>query len=125
MRITSKLLPRRSAQPVGERNSPKSYTSEKNNNANVHQVNTLFFYLGIPWAMSDPRLHWQKCSNVKVRGRLGKLSKARNELAHGKSHSVSKPNLKAWRDFIGRLAGKLDPVAAEHIEAQTGHRPWR
>lgn len=109
---------------VVTRNSLKEHTSRKNNNANVHQVNTLFFYLGIPWVMSHPKVHWRKFANTKVQARLGKLSKARNELAHGKNHAVTKPMLKAWRDFIARLAEKLDEIAADHIEAETGIRPW-
>lgn len=112
------------AYPVADRENLKNFTSEKNNNANVHQVNTLFFYLGIPWVMTHPKIHWKKFNNVSVRDRLGRLSKARNELAHGKSHSVTKPQLKAWRDFIERLAEKLDLVAGDHIEAKTGVRPW-
>lgn len=112
------------AQPAADRTKLKEFTSEKNNNANVHQVNTLFFYLGIPWAMSHPSVHWQKCTNASVRGRLAAISKARNKLAHGGTHAVTKPMLKSWRDFIGRLAEKLDVVAADHIEEQTGNRPW-
>ncbi len=110
--------------PVADRTNLKNFTSEKNNNANVHQVNTLFFYLGIPWVMTHPKVHWKKFTNASVRERLGKLSKARNELAHGKTHSVTKPQLKAWRDFIERLAEKLDVIAADHIETKTGVRPW-
>lgn len=110
--------------PAGDRTNLKKFTSEKNHNANVHQVNTLFFYLGIPWVMSHPKVHWKKFTNASVRERLGKLSKARNELAHGKSHSVTKPQLIAWRQFVEKLAEKLDTIAADHIEARTGTRPW-
>lgn len=110
--------------PAGTRTTLKEHTSRKNNNANVHQVNTLFFYLGVPWVMSHPKIHWRKFNNAKVQERLGKLSKARNELAHGKNHAVTKPMLKAWRDFVWRLAGKLDEIAADHIQKRTGVRPW-
>lgn len=67
--------------PVAERNNLKSHTSQKNNNANVHQVNTLFFYLGIPWVMAHRKVHWRKCGNASVQDKLKRLSKARNELA--------------------------------------------
>lgn len=108
----------------GIRADLKNHTSRKNNNANVHQVNTLFFYLGVPWVMAHPKVHWRKFNNSKVQGRLGELSKARNELAHGKIHAVTKPMLKGWRDFIGRLSEKLDEIAADRVQAATGVRPW-
>jgi len=109
---------------VGERNDLKSHTSWKNNNANVHQVNHLFFYLGIPWVMSHRKLRWKGFSNTKVQERLRSLSKARNELAYGRSRIVRKGNLVAWRGFVERLGEKLDEVAADNIEAETGVRPW-
>lgn len=74
--------------PQTLRNKLKEHTSEKNNNANVHQVSTLFFYLGIPWVMSHAKVHWRKCNNEAVQSKLGKLSIARNKLAHGAAHSV-------------------------------------
>lgn len=113
-----------SSYPQADRNNLKNHTSEKNNNANVHQVNTLFFYLGIPWVMGHKKVHWKKFANAKVQEKLGKLSKARNELAHGKSHAVTKPTLKAWRDFVERLAEKLDEIAADYIEKKIDARPW-
>jgi hypothetical protein len=102
----------------------KRYTSEKNNNANNHQVNNLFFYVGIPWIMQSNKIRWQKFSNKKVRETLGNLSTARNKIAHGGSHSVTKNQLMFWRVFIARLADRLDVVVADHIEKQTGARPW-
>jgi hypothetical protein len=90
----------------------------------VHQVNTLFFYLGIPWVMTHSKIHWKKFNNDSARARLGRLSKARNELAHGKLHSVTKPQLKAWRNFVERLAEELDIVAGDQVEEETGERPW-
>ncbi|MBC2729976.1 HEPN domain-containing protein [Thiobacillus sp.] len=102
----------------------KKHTSEKNNNANNHQVNNLFFYAGIPWIMMSPKIRWQKFSNKKVRDTLGELSTARNRIAHGGSHSVTKNQLVFWHTFIERLADRLDIVVADHIENQTGARPW-
>lgn len=102
----------------------KKYTSEKNNNANNHQVNNLFFYVGIPWIMQSTKVRWQKFSNKQVQETLGKLSTARNKIAHGGSHSVTKNQLVFWRQFISRLADRLDVVVADHIENQTGVRPW-
>ena len=102
----------------------KKHTSEKNHNANNHQVNNLFFYAGIPWIMLSKKVRWQKFSNSKVRETLGKLSTARNKIAHGGSHSVTKKQLVFWKDFIARLADRLDLVVADHIEKQTGTRPW-
>ncbi|WP_175773413.1 HEPN domain-containing protein [Paraburkholderia phenazinium] len=102
----------------------KKYTSEKNNNANNHQVNNLFFYAGIPWIMQSKKVRWQKFSNKKVQETLGNLSTARNKIAHGRSHSVTKKQLVLWREFIGRLADRLDVVVADHIEKQKGARPW-
>lgn len=102
----------------------KKHTSEKNHNANNHQVNNLFFYVGIPWVMQSTKVRWQKFSNKKVRETLGGLSAARNKIAHGKSHSVTKSQLIFWREFIERLADRLDIVVADHIEKQTGVRPW-
>lgn len=102
----------------------KKHTSEKNHNANNHQVNNLFFYVGIPWIMLSTKVRWQKFPNKKVRETLGGLSTARNKIAHGGSHSVTKKQLLFWRDFIARLADRLDVVVADHIEATTGARPW-
>lgn len=110
--------------PEADRKELKSHTSQKNNNANVHQVNTLFFYLGIPWVMSHQKLRWKKCSNSKVQEKLRNLSKARNQLAHGGSRIVRKQTLVAWRDFAERLANKLDEITADHIEDKLGNRPW-
>lgn len=112
------------AHPVAKRNELKNHTSKKNHNANNHQVNNLMFFLGIPWAMSNPKVHWRKCANATVADKLGKLAKARNELAHGSTHAVTKPMLRAWREFIPRLAEKLDIVVADRIQAETGNRPW-
>jgi hypothetical protein len=109
---------------VSEVKELKKHTSEKNNNANNHQVNNLFFYVGIPWIMLSAKVRWRKFSNSKVRETLGKLSNARNKIAHGGSHSVTKKQLVAWKDFISRLADRLDLVVADHIEKQTGMRPW-
>lgn len=102
----------------------KKHTSEKNHNANNHQVNNLFFYVGIPWVMYSNKIRWRKFPNAKVRATLGALSSARNKIAHGGSHSVTKNQLVSWRGFIERLADKLDLVVADHIETQTGTRPW-
>lgn len=109
---------------IAEVKELKKHTSEKNNNANNHQVNNLFFYAGIPWIMQSPKVRWQKFSNKKVRDTLGALSSARNKIAHGGVHAVRKNELVFWRDFIGRLADRLDVVSADHIEKQTGVRPW-
>lgn len=102
----------------------KKHTSEKNNNANNHQVNNLFFYVGIPWIMMSSKIRWKKFSNKTVRETLANLSTARNKIAHGGSHSVTKKQLVFWRQFIERLAEKLDIVVADHIEKETGVRPW-
>lgn len=109
---------------VAEVKELKKHTSEKNNNANNHQVNNLFFYAGIPWIMHSRKIRWQKFSNAEVRKTLGALSSARNKIAHGGSHSVTKNQLVFWRKFIERLADKLDVVVADHVEKQIGTRPW-
>lgn len=102
----------------------KKHTSEKNHNANNHQVNNLFFYAGIPWIMQSKKIRWKKFDNQSVRDTLGKLSSARNKIAHGSVHTVTKNQLVFWRDFAGRLADRLDVVVADHIEKETGTRPW-
>ncbi|MCC7068652.1 MAG: hypothetical protein IT523_09370 [Burkholderiales bacterium] len=102
----------------------KKHTSEKNHNANNHQVNNLFFYVGIPWIMQSKKICWKKFANKSVRDTLGKLSSARNKIAHGATHGVTKDQLVKWRDFVGHLADRLDVVVADHIEKQTGTRPW-
>ncbi len=76
----------------------KKHTSEKNHNANNHQVNNLFFYTGIPWIMQSKKICWKKFTNKSVRDTLGKLSSARNKIAHGSTHSVTKDNRKADTD---------------------------
>lgn len=110
--------------PTNERNNLKNRTSRRNNSANPNQVNTPFFYLGVPWVMQSDRLRWRKMSNRDVRERLQALSKARNQLAHGGSRSVRKQTLVSWRRFVERLAERLDEIAANHIAAELGLRPW-
>lgn len=110
--------------PVPDRKKLKSNTSGRNNNANVHQVNTLFFNLGIPWIMSHKKCHWQKFTNASVQERLGKMAKARNEVAHGEHRRVRKADLFAWRWFAENLAGCLDAIVADHLSTITGKRPW-
>lgn len=102
----------------------KKQTSNKNNNSNNHHVNNLFFYAGIPWIMQSTKVCWQKFSNNKVRETLSQLSSARNKIAHGVIHSVTKKQLVFWRDFIAHIADRLDVVVADHIENKTGTRPW-
>jgi hypothetical protein len=106
-------------------NELKKHTSEKNHNANIHQINNLFFYVGIPWIMSETKVRWQKCANSKVQKTLAALAKARNEIAHGNSkRTITKKQLAYWRVFVERLADRLDEVVADHIEARIGQRPW-
>lgn len=110
--------------PAADRKKLKENTSAKNHNANIHQVNNLFFYVGIPWIMSHNSICWQKYSNTKIQETLGHLSKARNQLAHGSHHKVLKKNLVFWKYFIERLSLKLDEIVALEIESRTGKRPW-
>jgi hypothetical protein len=80
--------------PAGTRNTLKEHTSRKNNNANVHQVNTLFFYLGSslghvthqdPLAeirqRQSPRPAWQAIQGKK---RVGSRQESRSYKAHAK-----------------------------------------
>jgi hypothetical protein len=110
--------------PVADRNALKESTSERNHNANVFKVNALYFNVGIPWVMHHPHIHWQKFSNERVRATLNELSTARNQIAHGQSATVRKPTARKWRNFVDRLAARLDEIVADKVEADTGVRPW-
>lgn len=110
--------------PLADRKELKSHTSGKNNNASVHQVNTMFFHVGVPWIMSHPKCHWQKFSNSAVQQRLKDMAKARNEIAHGESRVIRKSQISAWREFAESLAECLDEIAGDHIQSLTGTRPW-
>ena len=112
------------AYPVADRNALKNSTSERNHNANVFKVNALYFNIGIPWVMHHPNIHWRKFPNDRVRETLNELSTARNQIAHGQLATVRKPTARKWRDFVGRLATRLDEIVADKVEADTGVRPW-
>ena len=107
-----------------DRKALKKDTSGSLNNASVFKVNRLFFNLGLPWIMQHQEVRWQKFTNSKVRETLGKLVTARNSIAHGGTKSVSKPTAKKWKGCVERLADRIDAIVAEHVESQTGNRPW-
>lgn len=113
------------AMTARERAALIDHTSRRLNNADVHKVNLLYFNLGVPWIMSNPAIHWQKCSNNTVRTKLNRLIETRGTIAHGRSSPwVRKTFLRNMRDVVTRLADRLDVIVAEHIESRTGHRPW-
>ncbi|PQO28112.1 HEPN domain-containing protein [Blastopirellula marina] len=107
-----------------DRKSLKKDTSGSLNNASVFKVNRLFFNLGLPWIMQHQNVRWQNFTNAKVQETLGKLVTARNSIAHGGSKSVSKPTANKWKGCVERLADRIDGIVADHVESQTGNRPW-
>lgn len=113
------------SEPRPNRNKQlKKNTSGTFSNANVFKVNMLFFNIGIPWIMYNPKLHWQKFTNKSVETTLNALILARNHIAHGKPYTVRKPTALKWRNFIERLADKIDNIVADHVEKTMRARPW-
>jgi hypothetical protein len=110
--------------PVADRDALKESTSERNHNANVFKVNALYFNVGIPWVMHHAHIHWQKFSNQRVRETLNELSTARNRIAHGQLATARKPTAQKWRNFVERLAYRLDQIVGDEIESKTGAQPW-
>lgn len=107
-----------------DRESLKNKTSRRLHNANSIKVNRLFDNIGIARIMESDRVRWQKFSNTNVRAELDRIVMARNGIAHGESRAIQKRTATRWRGVIGRLADRLDGVVADHVEQQTGCRPW-
>ncbi|WP_146444155.1 HEPN domain-containing protein [Botrimarina colliarenosi] len=107
-----------------DRKTLKKDTSGSLNNASVFKVNRLFFNLGLPWIMQHRDVRWQKFTNAKVQETLGKLVTARNSIAHGGSKTVSKLTAKKWKGCVERLADRIDVIVSDHVQSQTGNRPW-
>ena len=110
--------------PESKRKELKKDTSQKMNNASVYKLNNLFIHIGVPWIMDSQKLRWQKFSNSSVQDTLGQLISARNKIAHGRPKTVQKPTAKKWRNFVSKLADKIDLVVADRVEEVTGSRPW-
>jgi hypothetical protein len=106
------------------RNSLKNKTSKRWENATVSKLTKRFLNLGIPWIMEDSRIHWQKFSNAPVWNILDEIVNVRNSNAHGTPRMVGKLAAIKWKDALEELADKLDEIVADHIDQETGIRPW-
>ncbi len=102
----------------------KKYTSHKNNNVNIHNINNLFFYIGIPWIMSHENIRWKKFHNQKVQELIKELSMSRNSIAHGVEERVTKQKLLKWKNGIENVSIKIDEVVKKHIKKITQTNPW-
>ena len=96
-------------------------TSKRMNNAAVHNVDMLYFNLGLAWVLSDIR--WRKFSNNTFRTELDKLVETRNIISHGRNPPVRLSMLRRWKNMIQMFAPRLEHKVAEHIEWMTEQRP--
>ncbi len=93
-------------------------------NANPHAdiIEKMFNGIGIFEVMDD--IVWQKTSNKSVRKRLTDYITIRNRVAHGNQESISKQKVVQFKDFVERLAQKLDEKINSQIKSFTGTSPW-
>ena len=98
-------------------------TSRRMNNADSFKVNHLFFNVGIAWIMKMPRIRWQKFSNQKVQETVNKVVVAHNEVAHGKNPGLRKSQAANWRDFVERIADRLELTVADELVRWAHGRP--
>lgn len=94
----------------------------RSSNPHADIIEKMFSGIGIFEIMED--IAWQKTSNKSVRKRLTDNIVVRNKIAHGAKEKITKQKVTQFRDFVERLAEKLDEKVAQKIEEETGTNPW-
>lgn len=111
------------SQSDSRRKEFKHERSGKMHGVSPYKIEMLFSHIGMPWVIDG--ISWRKFNNASVRDSLQKLTKARNKIAHGDAPKTAQLNkLKSWRNVVERFAKKLDKKVADHVENETGKRPW-
>jgi hypothetical protein len=96
-------------------------TSKRLNNASVHNIEMLYFNLGMPWVLQI--IAWRKFPNGTLRKELDKLIEGRNTIAHGRGEMVRLQTLRRWKNMIEMLAPRFVAKLADRVEEATGQRP--
>jgi len=91
-------------------------------NPHVDVINKMFSGLAIYEVMDDVR--WQKCSNNTVKTRLKGYLETRNKIAHGSRESITKKKVTQLKDFVEKLAEKLDSTVCKKANSILGYDPW-
>lgn len=92
--------------------------------ANNEHVTKLFSLVGIPWITYES-VGWQNKTPEEVRKQLRLLATTRNKIAHGAPVAVSEPRVRSHRDFVFRLAGRLEVISGRHLATRTStSAPW-
>ena len=86
-------------------------------NANPHPdiIEKMFNGIGIFEVMDG--VFWQKTSNDTVRKKLTASIGVRNNIAHGSQEAISKQRVTGLKNFVQRLAEKLDEKVTSQIKS--------
>ena len=97
---------------------------QNSHGANNDHITKLFSLVGISW-ITYKSVGWQNKTPEEVREQLRLLAKTRNKIAHGASVTVSEPKVRSHRDFVFRLAGRLESITGSHLADRTNtSAPW-
>ena len=93
--------------------------------ANTKHITGLFSLVGIPWITYEA-IGWQGKSENEVRKELREMAGMRNKIAHGANATVSEGKVKYWREFVLRLAERLETMTGDHMaKLSKAARPWQ
>lgn len=97
---------------------------QNSHGANNDHITKLFSLVGISW-ITYKQVGWQNKSPEEVRKELRLLAGTRNKIAHGASVAVSERKVRSHRDFVFRLAGRLESLTGRHLGQRTNTTaPW-
>ena len=93
--------------------------------ANTKHITGLFSLVGIPWITYEA-IGWQGKSENEVRKELREMAGMRNKIAHGANATVSEGKVRYWREFVLRLAERLETITGDHMaKLSKAVRPWQ
>lgn len=93
--------------------------------ANTKHITGLFSLVGIPWITYEA-IGWQGKSANEARKELREMAGMRNKIAHGANATVSEGKVKYWREFVLRLAERLETITGDHMaKLSKAVRPWQ
>jgi hypothetical protein len=95
---------------------------QRSHGANNYHIINLFGLIGIPWITYE-NIGWQKKSSKDIRQELRSLAVARNKVSHGANVSISEAKVLYWREFVFRLADRLEFVTGVHLARITKTPP--
>jgi hypothetical protein len=98
---------------------------QNSHGANNDHITKLFSLVGISW-ITYKNVGWQNKTPEEVRKQLRLLAATRNKIAHGASVTVSEPKVRSQRDFVFRLAKRLESITGRHLASRTKtSAPWK